>query len=244
MTRGTTGKLLLFLGIAALAGAFFGLGLNRYLTLEYVRSSQEMFSRVYAEHTLAVLAGYFFGYIAVVALNLPGAAVLSVSGAALLGFWPALVTVSFGSSIGATLACVLARHLFRDFVQARFGHLLARVDAGIAAEGALYLFTMRLIPAIPFFAINLVMGLTAMRLRTFYWVSQLGMLPGTIIYLNAGARIGELHSLSGILSPGILMSFALLGIFPLAARRIMDRVRRTRAIGGGDDGGDAGNTGG
>ena len=224
-----TGRKILLAGaILALAGLFFGLGLHRYLTLDYIKSSQQTFQTLYAEHTLPVLSAYFFGYILMVALNLPGAAVTSLAGAALLGFWPALIAVSFASSIGATLACLLSRYLFRDFVRGRLGHLLDRVNKGIAEEGAFYLFTMRLIPAIPFFAINLVMGLTSMRLSTFYWISQLGMLPGTVVYLNAGARIGQLETLSGILSPGILASFALLGIFPLVAKKIMERVKKRR----------------
>ncbi|MFW5490284.1 MAG: TVP38/TMEM64 family protein [Desulfovibrio sp.] len=226
MTRQTLRKLALAVGVLALAAIFFGLGLHRYLTLEYIKSSQQTFQTLYASHTAAVLAAYFFGYIAMVALNLPGALVASLAGAALLGFWPALLVVSFASSIGATLACLLARYLFRDVVRNRFSHLLDRVDKGIAEEGAFYLFTMRLIPAIPFFAINLVMGLTKMRLVTFYWVSQLGMLPGTVVYLNAGAQLGQLESLSGILSPGILASFALLGIFPLATKKIMGMVKK------------------
>ena len=160
-------------------------------------------------------------YIPVVALNLPGAAVLGLAAGALFGALVGTVLISFASSIGATLACALSRYLLRDWVQRRFGDKLKRVNAGIQEEGAFYLFSLRLIPVIPFFIINLVMGLTPIRLPTFYWVSQLGMLPGTAVFVNAGSQLGRIESVAGILSPGIVISLALIGVLPLVVRRAL-----------------------
>lgn len=219
-------KKLLVIGIVvALTVAFFAFDLGRFLTLDYVKASQARFAALYAEHTAAVLAGYFVVYVVVTGLSLPGATVISLAGGALFGFWVGLVVISFASTLGATLACAVSRFLLRGWVARRFGDKLAAIDRGIEREGAFYLFTLRLIPAFPFFLINLAMGLTPMRLATFYWVSQLGMLPGTMVYVNAGRELGQLESLSGILSPSLLASFALLGVFPLAAKKVVGYVR-------------------
>ena len=219
-------KKLIVIGIvAALAVAFFAFDLGRFFTLDYVKASQARFAALYAEHTAAVLAGYFVVYVAVTGLSLPGATVISLAGGALFGFWVGLVVISFASSLGATLACAASRFVLRDWVARRFGDKLAAIDRGIEQEGAFYLFTLRLIPVFPFFLINLAMGLTPMRLAAFYWVSQLGMLPGTMVYVNAGRELGRLESLSGILSPSLLASFALLGLFPLAAKKVVGYVR-------------------
>lgn len=219
-------KLALIAALAGLAAAFFALDLGRFLTLDYAKASQARFAALYAGHTLAVIAGYFALYVAVTALSLPGAAVMSLAGGALFGFWTGFVVISFASSIGATLACAAARFALRDWVARRFGDRLAAMDRGVAREGAFYLFTLRLIPAFPFFAINLAMGLTPMPLATFYWVSQLGMLPGTAVFVNAGRELGRIDSLAGILSPSLLASFAVLGIFPLAARKVVGYLRQ------------------
>ncbi len=218
-------KLLLVLLAAACVAAFFAFDLGRFLTLDYVKSRQVEFAALYVEHRLAVLGAFFAVYVGTTALSLPGATVLTLLGAGLFGFWTALITVSFASAIGATLACLTSRFVLRDWVQGRFGERLGAVNRGLEREGALYLFTMRLIPAIPFFVINLLMGLSPMRLATFYWVSQLGMLPGTAVYVNAGVQLSRIESLRDIVSPGLLASFVLLGLFPLAARKIMARVR-------------------
>jgi uncharacterized membrane protein YdjX (TVP38/TMEM64 family) len=212
-------------GGVALAAAFFAFDLGRFLTLDYAQASSARFAALYAGHAVAVVAGYFAVYVAVTALSLPGAAVLSLAGGALFGFWIGLVIISFASSIGATLACAISRFALRGWVARRFGDRLAAMDRGIEREGAFYLFTLRLIPAFPFFLVNLAMGLTPMRLATFYWVSQVGMLPGTVVFVNAGRELGRVTSLSGILSPSLLASFALLGLFPLAARRIVGYLR-------------------
>jgi uncharacterized membrane protein YdjX (TVP38/TMEM64 family) len=156
------------------------------------------------------------------ALSLPGAALLTLAGGAVFGLLWGVVIVSFASSIGATLAFLISRFLLRDWVQQRFGQRLQAIDEGVKREGAFYLFTLRLVPVFPFFLVNLLSGLTGMKARTFYWVSQLGMLAGTVVYVNAGTQLAKIDSLSGILSPGLLGSFALLGVFPLLARKIVD----------------------
>ncbi len=205
---------------------FFILDLDRFLTLSYLKTSQAEFQTLFAAHPFAVIAAYFLLYIIIVAASLPGAAVISLAGGAMFGFWIGTLVVSFASSIGATLAAFLARYLFRGPVERNFGDRLTLINEGIRREGAFYLFTMRLIPAIPFFIINVVMGLSAMPLRKFYWVSQLGMLPGTMVFLNAGSELGRIDSLGDILSPGLLISFALLGIFPLAAKKAITLYRK------------------
>jgi uncharacterized membrane protein YdjX (TVP38/TMEM64 family) len=154
----------------------------------------------------------------------------------LFGLWTGLVVVSFASSIGATLACFVARFVLRDWVEGKFGDKLKTINQGVEREGAFYLFTMRLVPVFPFFVINLAMGLTRMPLRTFYWVSQLGMLPGTMVFVNAGKELGRIESLSGILSPGLIISFVILGLFPLAAKKTVGWYRaRAGKPGAGED---------
>lgn len=201
---------------------FFIFDMDRYLTLSYLKKSKESFAALYAVHTAEVIGVYMAIYIVVTALSLPGATVLTLAGGALFGILVGTLTVSFASTIGATLACLVSRFLLRDWVQRRFGDKLTTVNEGIEKEGSFYLFTLRLIPIFPFFVINLVMGLTRMRLFTFYWVSQIGMLAGTIVYVNAGKELGKIESLSGILSPGLIVSFAILGIFPLAVKKLLE----------------------
>lgn len=220
-------RLLLVALAAALIIAFFALDLRQYLTLDYIKQAREGFQSYYEAHALLVLGAYFVIYVLMAALSLPGAAVFSLAGAALFGFWRGLVVVSFASSIGATLAFVLARYLLRDWVQARFGHKLQGINAGVECEGAFYLFTLRLVPVFPFFLINLAMALTPLKALTFYWVSQLGMLPGTIVFINAGKELGQIQSLGDILSLNLLLSFALLGIFPLAVKKGLAWYRKT-----------------
>ena len=223
----STLKKLVLVGVIAVAVAlFFAFDLNTYLTLDYLKQSRERFQELYAANTVLVLAAYFCIYVAAVTLQLPGAAVLTLAGGALFGFWTGIIVVSFASTIGATLAFLLARTLLKDWVQRKFGERLAKVNDGVKEEGAFYLFTMRLIPVIPFFVINLVMGLTPMRVFTFYWVSQLGMLPGTAVYVNAGKQLSEIDSLAGIVSPQVLASFILLGLFPLIAKKTLGWYRR------------------
>ncbi len=221
-------RLGIILIIGALLYIFFSYDLGVYLTLDYLKASHSQFAALYNTHTLTFLAAYFGIYIIVTALSLPGATVMSLAGGALFGFWTGLVIVSFASTIGATLACFVARYIFGQSVQERFPDKLEKINQGIEREGAFYLFTLRLIPIFPFFVINLVMGLTKMPLITFYWVSQLGMLPGTVVFINAGKELGQIQSPADILSPGLLISFALLGVFPLAAKKIVTMMRSRR----------------
>ena len=225
-------RIVLVAAIIILVVAFFTLDLQRFLTLEYLKSRQLAFADFYAANRLLTIAIYLILYILVTALSLPGAAVMTLAGGALLGFWPALVTVSFASTIGATLAFLVSRFLLRDWVQSRFGDKLKAINDGIEREGPFYLFTLRLVPLFPFFVINLAMGLTPMRSRTYYWVSQLGMLPGTAVYVNAGTQLGQIESPAGILSTGILVSFILLGIFPLLAKRFIEILKGRKAFSG------------
>jgi len=205
---------------------FRALDLGHYLTLSYLKESREQFQNLYKLHRFLVLGGYILLYIVVTALSLPGAAIMTLAGGALFGFWTGTIAVSFASTIGATLACAVARFLLRDWIQNRFADKLVAINRGIEEEGAFYLFTLRLIPIFPFFVINLVMGLTRLRLSTYYLVSQLGMLPATMVYVNAGRELGRLDSLAGILSPGLLISFILLGLFPLTAKKLVALYRR------------------
>ncbi|MEW6521147.1 MAG: TVP38/TMEM64 family protein [Thermodesulfobacteriota bacterium] len=208
--------------------AFKYLGLGQYLTLDYLKQSQERFAGLYAARPLTVIASYMLIYILATALSLPGAVIMTLAGGALFGLLVGTVVISFASTIGATLACLVSRYLLRDWVQKKFGGRLAPINRGIEQEGGFYLFTMRLVPAFPFFLINLAMGITRIPLLQYYWVSQLGMLPGTIVYVNAGKELARIDSLSGILSPSLLASFALLGLFPITVKKIMAAVNRRK----------------
>ena len=225
-------KITLLLVIAALVVAFFALDLGRFLTLDALKAGQATFATWYNASPVLVAGVYLLIYVAVTALSLPGAAVMTLAGGALFGLGIGTLLVSFASSIGATLAFLASRFLFRDWVQARYGERLAAVNAGMAKDGAFYLFTLRLVPVFPFFVINLLMGLTPIKTRTFYWVSQVGMLAGTLVYVNAGTQIAQLDSLAGILSPGLVASFALLGLFPLLAKRLVALVQARKVYAG------------
>ena len=214
-------KLALLIVIAALVASYFVFDLGQYLSLDYLKEQRGAFQSLAAEQPVLVLGGFFVLYVAVTALSLPGAAIMTLASGALFGFWVALVLVSFASSVGATLAFLASRFLFKDAVQSRFGERLKKINAGVAKDGAFYLFTLRLIPAFPFFVINLVMGLTPLKTWTFYWVSQVGMLAGTAVYVNAGTQLGELDSLSGLLSVDLIGAFVLLGLFPWLAKAVM-----------------------
>jgi uncharacterized membrane protein YdjX (TVP38/TMEM64 family) len=222
-------KIIIIAAIIAAVAAFKIFDLGEYLSLSYIKESQQKFEALYAEHTMTVIGGYMLVYVLVTSLSLPGAAVMTLAGGALFGLLRGTVIVSFASSIGATLACFVSRFVLRDWVQGKFQEKLKTVNEGIDREGSFYLFTLRLIPIFPFWLINLVLGLTKMPLRTFYWVSQIGMLPGTIVYVNAGKELGKIDSLSGILSPGLILSFVLLGLFPLLTKKLMALYKSKRA---------------
>ncbi len=216
--------------IAVLVTGFFAFDLGQYLSFDYLKSRQGAVESLYAGHRLMSMAVYMAIYILVAALSLPGAAVMTLAGGAVFGFWFGLTLVSFASSIGATLAFLVARFLLRDTVQEKFGDRLKSINEGIEKDGAFYLFTLRLVPMFPFFVINLVMGLTPIRTGVFYLVSQLGMLPGTAVFVNAGTQLAQIDSLSGILSPGLVFAFALLGIFPLIAKKITVVIQSKKAL--------------
>ena len=201
--------------------AFSYFDLGHYLSLEYLKGQQANFSAFYKENALLAMGAYTGIYILSSALSLPGAALLTLLGGALFGLVTGTILVSFASTIGATLAFLVSRLLLRNLVQAKFGHFLKSFNDGIKKDGTFYLFTLRLIPVIPFFVINLVMGLTPMKTIPFFFVSQIGMLAGTIVFVNAGTQLAQIESLSGILSPEIIFSFVLLGIFPLLARKLV-----------------------
>ena len=221
MSSKTKQKIAIIAGIVLLIAVFKTFELDRFLSLSYLKSSQESFAALYASHRMVVIGSYMMVYVLVTALSLPGAAVMTLAGGALFGLFVGTIIISFASTIGATLACFFSRFLLRDWVQGKFGDRLKTINQGIENEGAFYLFTMRLIPVFPFFVINLVMGLTKMSLFTFYWVSQVGMLAGTVVYVNAGKELAKIDSLSGILSPSLIISFVILGLFPITAKKLM-----------------------
>ncbi len=221
-------KIVILVLIAAAVAAFFAFDLGQYLSLAYLKQSQATFAGLYERQPLMVAAVYFVIYVAVTALSVPGAAILTLAGGAIFGLGWGTLIVSFASSAGATLAFLAARFVLRDSIEARFGQRLAEINNGVRKDGAFYLFTLRLVPLVPFFVINLVMGLTQMRAITFYWVSQLGMLAGTAVYVNAGTQLARIESLQGILSPALIGSFVLLGLFPLIARKVVEAVQRRK----------------
>ena len=218
--------------VVGLVALFKLLGLSQYLTLSYVKTSQETFAAVYANHRLMVIVAYMVIYILVTSLSLPGAAIMTLAGGALFGLLIGTLVVSFASTIGATLACFVSRFVLRDWVQRKFGDKLKEVNEGITREGTFYLFTLRLIPIFPFWLINMVMGLTKMPLRTFYWVSQVGMLAGTVVYVNAGGELAKINSISGILSPGLILSFVLLGLFPIGIKKLLSLYKSKKTSSG------------
>ena len=222
-------RTLALLGLAALGAAFVILDPGQYLTLDQVKSRQAELAALYEGSRALVLGGYFLAYVLTTALSVPGGLALTLLAGALFGFWTALVVVSFASTLGATLACVAARYFLRDWARRLAGPRMDAVDEGFRREGAFYLFTLRMVPIFPFFLVNLAMGLTPLRLGTYYWVSQLGMLPATAAYVFAGQELGRIASASDILGPQMLAAFAALGILPLAAKKLIGLVRARAA---------------
>jgi dihydrolipoamide dehydrogenase len=224
----TKGRITLLIIIAALVFAFFALDLGQYLTLDYIKSQQANLDALVVEQPLRIAAIYFATYVMVTAISLPGAAIMTLAAGAMFGLGWGLLIVSFASTIGATLAMLVARFVLREQVSSRFAKQLAGIDKGIEREGAFYLFTLRLVPLFPFFAVNLVMGLTKISVPVYFIVSQVGMLAGTAVFVNAGTQLAQIDSLRGIVSPELLFSFALLGIFPLVGKKIVDVFRARR----------------
>lgn len=220
------GQLALLAAIAVLAALFLHFDLQRFLSLEFLQAQRTAAVELHQAHPLLSALGYLAIYVVVTGLSLPGATVLTLAAGAVFGLGLGALIVSFASTLGATTAFSFARYLFKDRVQARFAKQLEPINRGVEREGAFYLFALRLAPAFPFFAINLAMGLTPIKTWTFYWVSQLGMLAGTLVYVNAGKEIGQLESLAGILSPTLILSFALLGLFPLMAKKAVGALSK------------------
>ncbi len=225
-------KLLLLIVVLLLMAAFFIFDLGSYLSFEALKTSRDALVAWQQAHSLSAWLIAFLVYVVVTALSLPGATIMTLAIGAVFGFFTGLVLVSFASTLGATLAFLITRFIFRAPVQARYGQRLKAINEGIEKDGAFYLFSLRLVPIFPFFLINLLMGLTPIRTWTFYWVSQLGMLAGTMVYVNAGTRLGELESASGILSPALIGSFVLLGLFPLLAKRLLSLAKSRKALAG------------
>ena len=221
-------KILLLLLATVAIGLFFHFNLHQLLTLDGLKGSMDEFTQYKTESPLLVIGGFFLLYVVVTALSLPGAAILTLAAGALFGLVEGLLVASFASTIGATFAFLVSRYLLRDSIKQRFPERLAAIDSGVDKEGGFYLFTLRLVPVFPFFLINLLMGVTAIKSWTFYWVSQIGMLAGTFVFVNAGTQLAKIESLSGILSLNLILSFALLGIFPFIAKGILNVFKKRR----------------
>ncbi len=220
------GKLVLIVLIILLIAGFFILDLHHYVTLENLKTQQQRFLTLNQQNPFLTKACFFIAYVAVAALSLPGATIMTLAAGALFGLTTGSIMVSFASTIGATLAMLVARYLFRDAIQTKYAERLEAVNKGIEKEGGFYLFTLRLIPVFPFFVVNLVMGLTRLKTSVFALVSQIGMLPATVIYVNAGYQLAAIDSVKEILSLPIIISLALLGIFPLMAKKLISVYRR------------------
>ena len=221
-------KAILVLVLLGAIVAYFVFDLGQILSLENFKASQSEIVAAKDSNPILYIAGFFILYVAVTGLSIPGAAIMSLVAGALFGVLIGTIIVSFASTLGATLAFLSARFVLRDWVQGKFGERLRAVDEGLEKDGAFYLFTLRLIPVFPFFVINLLMGLTRIKTRTFFWVSQLGMLPATIVFVNAGTQISRIESTSGLLSPTLIASFVALAFFPWAAKGIVALVQRSR----------------
>jgi len=217
----------IFLLFAVILGitAFWWFDIGQYLSLSFLHEQQQFLKDLYQQNPIAFIAAYVGVYLVITGLSLPGAVILTLAGGALLGFWLGLLVVSFASTLGATLAFLIARWVLRDWVQQRFENSLTKINRGIERDGAFYLLTLRLVPVFPFFIVNLVMALTAIKAWRFYWVSQLGMLAGTAVYVNAGTQLSTLKTLSDIASPDVLLSLALLGVFPWLAKGLIGRLQ-------------------
>jgi len=220
-------KIILIVILASLIGAFFFFGLHEVFNLQYLQEKRGGFIESYKQNPILIAGAFFLIYVVFTALSLPAAAILTLGAGAVFGFWTGLILVSFASTIGATLAFLIARYILRDSMEKKFSNQLEKINQGVAKDGWLYCFSARLIPAFPFFVVNAVMALTKLKTFTFYWSSQLGMFAGTAVYVNAGTQISTIEKLGDIASPKIIGSFLLLAIFPFIAKFIMSKVRKT-----------------
>ncbi|MBA6417566.1 FAD-dependent oxidoreductase [Colwellia sp. 6M3] len=221
-------KILLLIISISLVALFFHYDLNQLLTLEGLKGSMDQFGEWREQSPILIIGGFFALYVLVAALSLPGAAILTLAAGALFGLVEGFIIVSFASSIGALLAFLVSRYLLRESIKKKFPERLKAIDEGVQREGAFYLFTLRLVPVFPFFLVNLLMGVTGIKAWTFYWVSQLGMLAGTVVYVNAGTQLADIESLSGILSPKLIFSFVLLGLLPLIGKAIVNKIKQRK----------------
>ena len=222
-------KILLVIIIIAVIASYVFFDLGRFLTLSFIQSQLSEIQQFRDENFGLTALLYFTAYIAITALSIPGAVIVTLLGGAIFGvLWGTLI-VSFASSIGATLAFLVSRLLLRDWVQSKFGHYLAPINRGVEKDGNFYLFSIRMVPLFPFFIVNLLMGLTPISVGSFYIVSQIGMLVGTAVYVNAGSELAQITSLSGLVSPSVILSFVLLGLFPLAAKFIVGLIKRNKS---------------
>jgi uncharacterized membrane protein YdjX (TVP38/TMEM64 family) len=221
-------KAVLALVLIGAIAAYFAFDLGQYLSLENFKASQSEIVAAKDVNPALYIAGFFLLYVAVTGLSIPGAAIMTLVAGALFGVVAGTLIVSFASTMGATLAFLSSRYVLRDWVQGKFGERLRAVDDGLEKDGAFYLFTLRLIPVFPFFVINLLMGLTRIKTGTFFWVSQIGMLPATFVFVNAGTQISRIESTAGLLSPTLIASFVALAFFPWAAKAIVAVVKRSR----------------
>ncbi len=219
-------KLILVAVIAAVIAAFFLFDLGQYFNLEYLKSQKDSLNALYQANPILISLIFFIVYVLVAAFNLPAAGLLTVAAGAILGFWNGVFVVSFASSIGATGAFLMTRYLFHDAIQSKFGDRLSAINSGIEREGAFYVFGLRLVPLFPFFVVNAVLGLTKIKTWTFYWSSQIGMLAGTAVYVNAGTQLATIDSLGDIASPKLIGSFVLLGVFPIVAKYVLNFLKK------------------
>lgn len=222
-------KLILLTILLAAVGAYFLFDLGQYFTLEQLKSQRAVLESYRSENPILVAALYLLTYVIVTALSLPGAALMTLTGGAVFGVFWGTVLANIGATVGATCAFLIARFVIGTWVQEKFGKRITAINNGIEKDGAFYLFSLRLVPIFPFFVINVVMGLTKIRIWTFFWVSQIGMIAGAAVYANAGTQLAKLDSLSGIASPAILISFALLGLFPIIARKSLEVIKSSRS---------------
>ena len=222
-------KILLACVVLALIGAFFIFDLNQYFNLEYLKEQRANLQELNSDKPFLIAAAFFFAYVIITALALPAALLLTVSAGAIFGFIKGTIIVSFASTIGATIAFLLTRYLFHDGIQAKFGDRLETINKGIEREGAFYVFGLRLVPLFPFVMVNSLLALTKLKTWTYYWSSQLGMLAGTAVFVNAGTQLAEISSLGDIASPKLLASFALLGVFPIIAKYALSFLKKEPA---------------
>lgn len=222
-------KMLIVSLMLCLMSLFMIFDIGHYLTFAYVKASQQKLAALYNEHRLLVIGAYVLTSLLTASLSLPSAGIMSIAGGAIFGLWTGILIVSLATTTGGTIACFIARFLLRDWVQSRFHDIVPVINSGVEKEGAFYLFTLRLIPVLPFFIINLVMGLTKMPLRTFYWVSLLGIMPVTIVFVNAGDKIARIDSLSGLVSPQLIFSFVIIGLLPIVSKKTISLYKAWKA---------------